>query len=87
MNQQRPQFTSLVDRARQELAPPVDVVDRVANRITWQKAPREHDWPTWSAAGLSVAAATMMMTVVLQEGLSWNDPLGDWLSSLILVMS
>jgi len=87
MNQQRLKFQSLVHRAQQEPTPTLDVSDRVSQRIAQQKTPREYDWPTWSAAGLSVAAAIMMMAFVMQEGISWHDPLGDWISSLVLVMS
>ncbi|NOY43248.1 MAG: hypothetical protein GXP26_15625 [Planctomycetes bacterium] len=87
MNEHRSQFQSLVDRARQEPAPPVDVAERVGERIRWSAVPRASDWPTWSAAGLSAAAAMVMMTIVMQEGISLTDPFGDWLSSLVMVMS
>lgn len=87
MSEPRTQFQSLVDLARQEPIPPVDAVDCVVDRIGRNRTRLENDWPTWSAAGLSVAAALMMMTFLMQEGISWSDPFGDWLSSLTLVMS
>jgi hypothetical protein len=90
MNESRTAFQSLVDRARLEPGPPVDISERVAERIRWSRPPGRFDWPIWSTAGLSVAAALMMMLVVQQQGISWNDPFGDWLgslSSIILVMS
>jgi len=87
MSERRMQFQSLVDLARQEPTPPVGVADRVAERIERNKTRLENDWPTWPAVGLSVAAAMMMMAFLMQEGISWSDPFGDWLSSLTLVMS
>lgn len=87
MSEHRSQFQSLVDQARQESTPPVDVAERVGERIRWSTFPRANDWPTWSAAGLSAAAAMVMLAVVMQEGISLTDPFGDWLSSLVMVMS
>ncbi len=87
MSEHRSQFQSLVDQARQESAPSVEVAERVGERIRWTAEPRVSDWPTWSAAGLSAAAAMVMVTVVVQEGISLTDPFGDWLSSLVMVMS
>ena len=90
MNEHRPSFQQLADQARFESGPSVNVAHRVAERIAWiegSQAPRCFDWPTWSAAGLSMAAAMMMMFTLMHAGISLSDPFGDWLSSLVLVMS
>jgi len=87
MTDDRTNWDTLVSKAREESAPSLDIATSVAKRIAWSSTPEVSDWPTWSAAGFSVAAALMMMLTVAQQGVSWNDPLGDWFSSLFLVMS
>lgn len=80
-------WETLVKRARSESAPSLDVTDRVARRLARTSTPRVSDWPVWSAAGLSVAAALLMMVTVDQLGISFEDPIDNWLSSLLLVIS
>jgi len=87
MTENRTNWEALVSKAREESAPPLDVAASVAQRVAWSSRPPVSDWPTWSAAGFSVAAAMLMMLTVSLSGVSWNDPLGDWFSSLFLVMT
>jgi len=87
MTDNRPTWEALVSKARQETALSLDVSPAVVERISRTSTLTTSDWPTWSAAGLSIAAAVMMMLTVIQTGVSWNDPLGDWFSSLFMVMS
>jgi len=87
MTDDRTNWDALVNKARQEAAPTLDVAAGVAQRISWTNTLPLSNWPTWSTAAVSIAAALMMMATALMTGVSWNDPLGDWFSSMFLVMS
>ncbi len=87
MTNNRTHWDALVSKAREESAPSLDVAADVAERIAWTSTLPMSMSPTWSAAGLSIAAALMMMLTASLTGVSWNDPLGDWFSSMFLVMS
>lgn len=87
MTTNRTNWNALVNTAREESAPSLDVAADVAERIAWTSKLPMPTSPTWSAAVLSIAAALMMMLTASLTGVSWNDPLGDWFSSLFLVMS
>jgi hypothetical protein len=80
-------FQTLVDRAQREPIPPLDIVDRVAERIA--PAPLSAtriEWSLWGAAGLSVAAAAAVLIIAFQQGVFFEDPLADWLRPLVVVM-
>jgi len=87
MTEGRKNWETLLSQARDESVPTLDVSSQVAQRIAGSCALPVSHWPTWPAAVLSVAAALMMMLTASLTGLSWNDPLGDWFSSMFLVMS
>lgn len=87
MTSKRTNWETLASKAREASAPSLDVTDGVAKRIAWTSTLPMSTGPTLSAAGLSIAAAVMMMLTASLTGVSWNDPLGDWFSSLFLVMS
>lgn len=92
MTTNRSQWENLIDQAREDSAPTLDVSAAVAQRIatTSQLAAIQMpsaNWPTWTSAGLSVAAAVMMMLTAAFTGVSLNNPFGDWLSSMFMVIS
>lgn len=87
MNDKSIRFQTLVDRARQEAVPSIDVVPRVAERIASAPSPAPStDWALWSMAGMSVAVAVAVMVVSVQQGTLFTDPLADWLRPLVMVM-
>ncbi len=80
-------FRTLVDRARHEPVPPIDIAGRVATRLEPASSARAPiDWSLWSAAALSVTAAVVVLLLSLQQGVAWDDPLVDWLHPLMMVM-
>ena len=83
----RTQWKALVAKAREDSAPSVDIAEQVAQRIALAPSPQLSNWPDWSAAGVSVAAAVLMMATALLTGVSWGDPMEDWFSSMFLVIS
>jgi len=87
MRNDRTHWETLVSKAREEPSPALDVTAQVAQRIAWTSTLPISTGPTWSAAGLSIAAALMMMLTASLTGVSWDDPLGDWFSSIFMVMS
>ena len=80
-------WKTLVSIARDEPIPSLDVASAVSQKISQVYALPIPLEPTWSAAGVSIAAALLAMLTAAVSGVSWNDPLGDWFSSLFLVMS
>jgi len=86
MIERKKQWESLVDKACRASAPQLDVSAQVARRIAGASTHCNSVWPSWSAAGLSAAAALMMVVATTLSGVSWEDPLGDWFSSLFLMM-
>jgi len=87
MSDDRLRWTTLVEKAKREATPTIDVADRVARRIVDRASLPSSDWPIWAATGLSVAAALLMTVAVQLLGVSLSDPFGDWMSSFFLVMS
>ena len=92
MTNGRINWEALTSKAREESAPSLDVSPLVAQKIASANPISVSACPTWSttelsATGLSIAAALLMMLTVAMTGVSWDDPLGDWFSSLFLVMS
>jgi len=92
MTDGRINWQALTSKARQESVPLLDVAPFVTQRIARSNSTSVSALPTWtiaelSATGLSVAAAMLMMLTAAMTGVSWDDPLGDWFSSLFLVMS
>lgn len=76
-------FRELLSASNAEVAPRLDVADRVVASIS--RAPVDAaDRPLQWMAGLSVAAALLVMPSLMAESL--YDPLGYWLSSLTVVM-
>lgn len=87
MSGKRLKWSALVEQARQEPAPSVDVTGTVAAALDRATLVPTADWTTWMAAGASVAAATMMVVSLQLLGISWSEPFGDWFSSMFVVMS
>ncbi len=87
MTKGRKNWAALVSKAREEQAPSLNVAPQVAQRIAWSSTLSVSTGPTWAAVGMSIAAALMMMLTASLTGVSWDDPLGDWLSSFFMVMS
>jgi len=92
MTDGRVNWEMLASKAREESAPALDVAPLVVQRIAGSRVLPVPNWPVWSttelsATGLAVAAAMLMMLSVALSGVSWDDPFGDWFSSLVLVMS
>ena len=87
MNEKRPRFQTLVDRARQEPIPPLDIAGRVVAKIAAVPTVRQPvDWSLWSVAGLSVAAAAVVLLLSFQQGIFLEDPMAEWFRPLIVVM-
>ncbi len=92
MTNDRTNWETLVSKAREDSAPTLDVTLQVTEKIAWTNTlPMSSGTlsagPTWSAAVASIAAALMMMLTASLSGVSWDDPLGDWFSSMFMVMS
>ena len=81
-----PRFETLVQQARREPLPPVDVAERVVQSLESRVPPRAADWPLWWVTALSVTAAAVVLIVATQQGVWCDDPLANWLRPLILVM-
>jgi len=77
MNAPSPRFQQLVQAARNEPIPQVDVTARVLERLTTGRPAGGVDASLWFATLLSVAAAALVMVLVGYQG-AWDvDPLGD----------
>lgn len=75
MNMPRRKFEELVQTARHEPLPPVDVTAPVLRRLTTARPPGGADVSLWLATLLSVAAAVLVMTLVDFQGAWEVDPL------------
>lgn len=87
MTKKQIHWETLASLARDEPIPSLDVAPWVTQTIAGAYTLPISNWPTWPAAGVSVAAALLAMLTAAVSGVSWNDPMGDWLSTLFLVMS
>ncbi len=79
-------FETLVDRARGEQPPRVQVAAQVASRLATARRAASSDWTLWGATGLSVAAALVMVVLTMQQHALFSDPLTQWLCPLVVVM-
>ncbi|MBN2476510.1 MAG: hypothetical protein JXB62_17985 [Pirellulales bacterium] len=86
MSHSRPRFQRLIRQAAREPLPPIDVAGRVVESIQRRIAPRDAVWPSWGAAGLAVAAAAGVLAIASLQGMLTEDPMVDWLRSLVMVM-
>ena len=77
MNAPQPRFQQLVQAARDEPIPQVDVTARVLERLTVARPAGGVDASLWLATLLSIAVAALVMALVGHQG-AWDvDPLGD----------
>ncbi len=79
-------FSQLVERARQEQLPIVDVSESVLRRLHRQQLAAVSDWSMWAAAAVSVAAAAMVMVIASYQGALWLDPLSELIRPFTLVV-
>jgi hypothetical protein len=79
-------FERLAARARAEPVPPIDVSARVVQTVRHRPSPASTDWPLWVSAGLSVAAAVIVMLLALQSGAFTADPFVELVSQLTTVI-
>jgi len=86
MNDPLDHFERLADQARNEPIPPIDISARVMETVRRRAAPLSTDWPMWIAAGLSVAAAVVVMLIALRSGAFTSDPFVELVSHLPPVM-
>jgi hypothetical protein len=86
MSPSRVRFDALVDRGAREPLPPIDVAARVVGIIETTELPPAAFSPAWWAAGLSVAAALVVLLLASYQGALFEDPFTDWLRSLVVVM-
>ena len=86
MSPSRVHFDALVDRGTREPLPPLDVAARVLGSIETTELPPVALSPAWWAAGLSVAAALVVLLLASYQGALFEDPFTDWLRSLVVVM-
>lgn len=86
MSDEQISFSALVEQARREPPPPVDIVHRVSARIA-DGAPvaPPTDRILWGLAGVSVGAAAAVFLVCAGQGILPGDPLVDWLRWLMVV--
>jgi hypothetical protein len=80
------QFERLAAKARAEPIPPVDVSARVVQTVRGRTVPTSSDWPLWISAGLSVAAAVIVMLIAFQNGAFTSDPFAELVSQLTPVI-
>jgi hypothetical protein len=86
MNRPRSRFQTLVQRARGEPVPAIDVAARVARSLEPPLATRNGDGPLWVATAVSVAAAAAVLLAASLQGALFDDPFATWLRPLVLVM-
>lgn len=86
MSSDRKQFGRLVEAARHEPIPPIDVADRVAESIRPQAQPTGGDWALWVASAAAVAAAVVVMAVASYQGALVADPLAELINPGFPVM-
>ncbi len=73
----KPRFDALAALARQEPVPPVDVTQRVLERLTKRVPEPSTDWLLAAAAVVSVAAAILVVTFASQQGVLSTDSLAE----------
>jgi hypothetical protein len=77
MNVRRRNLGELLELARREAVPSVEVSERVAASL-WSlppPRPRDVDWSLWLACAASVAAAILVMAVAGYQDVLSMDPL------------
>lgn len=79
-------FESLVRLARNEPVPRVNVTARVLGRIRQAELRSEVDLPLAAVCGLSLLAATIMVSTAMHLWAPLLDPLAGLFSNLNLVM-
>lgn len=81
------EFERLARTARAEPVPAIDVSGSVLRRLRTVAVPRRWDrMSMWIAAGISVMAASAVISLVLDEWLPMVDPLAGLFQSMTLVM-
>jgi hypothetical protein len=89
MNADWNEFEKLVDLARREPVPAVDVVDRVAQSIQPQVIRPKTvtiDWPLIAASALSLTAALLVVGLATHQGVLTADPLTELFQPMIPVI-
>lgn len=79
----RMDFAKLVEAARYEQSPAIDVTDRVLNSVMSAKATQSSDWGMWVASFVSVAAAAAVMTLAGYQGALTMDPLVELIRGFV----
>lgn len=77
MNDEPSQFDRLVERARLEQPPAVDVSARVQISLQARVQPVSFDWPLIIAAALSVSAALLVMAAAGYQHSILSDPIAQ----------
>ncbi len=80
---QRMNFAKLVEAARHERPPAVDVTDRVLASLMSGGATQSSDWGMWVASLISVAAAAAVMTLAGYQGALTVDPLVELIRGFV----
>ncbi len=80
---QRMDFAKLIEAARHEQPPPIDVTDRVLHSVMSAQAARSSDWGMWVASFVSVAAAAAVMTLAGYQGALTMDPLVELIRGFV----
>jgi hypothetical protein len=84
MNGKRPRsFATLVELARREKAPAIDVADRVLDSVQAGPRDRSSDWTLWTASLVSAAAAAAALVLAGYQGVLSRDPLAEFLCCFI----
>jgi len=78
-------FAQLAARARQESVPPLDIAPRVLATLE-QAEPLAASTPMIAFAGLSLLAASVLVTWAVNALLSLSDPLGSLFYPLAVVL-
>lgn len=73
----RRRFPQLLQAARKEPIPSVDVTSRVLDRLTAVRPASRVDASLWLATLVSMAAAALVMALVGYQGAWGVDPLAD----------
>jgi hypothetical protein len=86
MNRQRPHFETLVQQARGESPPRLDVAEQVVQTLASRVQLPATDGPWWWATALSLTAAAAVLVVAMQQGIWFEEAWVDWLCPFVLVM-
>jgi hypothetical protein len=86
MNVPRKKWTELLELARREPVPAVDVADRVVESLRVRPRAPSLDWAMVLACAVSVAAAILVMAFASHEGVLQADPLADLFQPMIPVL-